>query len=140
MLRHGIGVCVVMCLVAGCGDKKTPAGPSNTNAQVAGVWRGTIVNITPPGPNGSVLFTLAQNATAVSGTWGTSYADSSLNNSGSAGGSVSGQSMSLTLEPSNPTYCPYRVTAALSGNFMSGTFAAFNCSVPVSGSFSAAKQ
>jgi hypothetical protein len=44
------------------------------------------------------------------------------------------------LTPSVPTTCPFNLTATLSGTTMSGTYAAYNCTVAESGTFTATKQ
>jgi hypothetical protein len=132
-------VLIGLVLLASCG-KDSPSAPSTP--QLAGVWRGSIQNTTPGGqPNGTVVFTIAQNGSTLSGNWSTTYADASLNNSGTMSGTIANAvSVAFTLEPSVPIYCPYNATASVTGRSMSGTYVAFNCSVPVSGTFSASKQ
>lgn len=130
----------VTMLGSGCGSS-APTTPSVQS--IAGNWNGTITTTTPAGqPNGNVAFTIAQTGSTLSGTWSTTYPTSpASNNAGSLTGSLSGSGATFTLSPSNPTNCPYSATAALSGSSsMSGTFAAFNCTIAVAGSFSVTKQ
>lgn len=108
--------------VSACGGG--PSGPSTTS--VAGTWTGT-VNDSLAGVV-SASMTLAQSGATVSGTWAVS------GNSGSLAGSMSGSSLSAVLSPSNPLTCPYSLTATNSGSRLIGTYAAFNCSIPISGS------
>ena len=128
-----------MTLVAsGCGSS-APTSPSTQS--IAGTWSGSIINTTPAGqPNGNVVLTLAQTGSTLSGTWSTTYPTSpSSNNAGTLTGSLSGSGASFTLSPSNPTLCPYSATATVTGSSMAGTFAAFNCTIAVAGSFSVTK-
>jgi hypothetical protein len=57
-------------------------------------------------------------------------------NGGSLSGTVTGSSLSVTLSPSDPLTCPFQVTATVNGNRITGTYAAFNCTVALSGSIS----
>ncbi len=128
-----VSVLVLIGLTAGC-SSSSPTAPSEIS--VAGNWSGTLSDSLAG--TGRLAFTFAQSAAALSGTWSTTYSNPGYNNGGSLSGSVSGSSVTLTLTPSVPTYCPYNVTGTLSGSTLSGTYAAFNCTVAVSGTFSAA--
>lgn len=129
-----ISVLVLIGLATGCGSSSSPTTPSVIS--IAGNWSGTLSDNFAG--TGRLAFTFAQSSAALSGTWSTTYSDPGYNNGGSLSGSVSGSSVTVTLTPSVPTYCPYNVTGTLNGSTsLSGTYAAFNCSVAVSGTFSA---
>ena len=132
----GVGALVVL---SSCGSS-APTSPSTQS--IAGNWTGAIINTVPAGqPNGNVVFTLAQTGSNLSGTWSTTYASSpSSNNAGTLTGSLSGSGGTFTLSPSNPTLCPYSATSTISGNSMTGTFSAFNCTIAIAGSFSVTKR
>ena len=86
----------------------------------------------------TVRVTVAQNGSSLTGTWSISAAVQT--NSGSLSGSVTGSSLSITLTPSVPTSCPYQLTATVTGNTITGTYASFNCTVAVSGSLTVTRQ
>ena len=69
----------------------------------------------------------------------TSDIDPSAANSGTLSGTIAGSTLSLTLTPSDPRTCPFDLTATVSGNRITGTYAAFNCTVPVSGAIDLAR-
>lgn len=133
MRRLFIGVLLLGAFA--CGGKNSPTAPSTS---LSGTWLGTV---TAAGfPAGNVRMTIAQSGASLSGTWGTTYQDSTLNGSGSLSGNVAGANVTVVLSPSIPTSCPFNVVATVNGSTMSGTFAAFNCSVTSSGGFSVTKQ
>jgi hypothetical protein len=124
---------IATAILIGCGGSST--SPTST---VAGNWSGTISSNVVG--NGTLTMTLLQSGTALSGTWSTTYANSSNNNSGSLAGSVNGAQLGATLTPSVPSTCPYNAAGTLSGTTISGTYAAFNCTVAASGTFTITKQ
>lgn len=128
---------VGVILMVACGSK-TPTGPSATT--VAGTWTGALSDNTI-GP-GSLRFTLNQSGSTVTGTWQSTWVNPANNNSGSLTGSSSGTGFSATMTPSVPTSCPFTATATLNSakTQMTGTYAAFNCSVVSSGSFTVTKS
>ena len=124
---------LILAVLVACTES---TGPTTS---LAGNWSGTISSVLYG--NGAMAFTLAQSSKALSGTWSATFANAANNDSGSLSGNVSGSAVSIVLTPSNPFTCPFNVTATLSGSTsMSGTYAAFNCTVAASGTFVAAKQ
>jgi hypothetical protein len=134
LLVATIVVGVVSFQSAACGSN--PSSPSSTS--IAGTWTGSI-NDSLVGA-GSVRITFNQSGSGLSGTWSTSFANGVLNNGGSLTGSMNGSNIAATLAPSNPLECPYNVTATRNGNTITGTYAAFNCTVAVSGSVNVTKE
>ena len=126
---------IVPVLASACGSSSStaPAAPNTS-----GTWTGT-VNDALMG-QGTVRLTITQSDSTIAGTWATTYANVTTNNSGSLTGSVNNANVTATLIPTIPTTCPFHATATLSGNAMSGTYTAFNCAVAVSGSISVSKQ
>ena len=105
-----------------------------------GTWTGPVTSNFPGIPPGTGTITITQTGSSLSGTWAAVYPDPTFNDSGSFSGTASGMSLSGTLSPSDPTTCPYTINATVSGNLMSGTYAAFDCTVALSGSISLTKQ
>ena len=125
-------VLLSLCLVAAqCTDS-----PTSPSASLTGTWTGTIQDSLVGA--GTARVTLAQSGSSLSGTW--SFTAGADTNSGSLSGSVTGSSLSAMLTPSVPTSCPFQVTATINGNTISGTYAAVNCTVPISGSLSLTRQ
>lgn len=124
------GFALVFALtVTGCGSNAN--SPSDTN--VAGTWSGT-VNSTYAGLS-TFRATFGQSGNAISGSWSTS------SNGGQFSGSKNGASVSVTATPANPLTCPFTANMTLSSaSVMSGTYAAFNCSVSDSGTITITKQ
>jgi hypothetical protein len=98
-------------------------------------FRGTIQD-SLAGP-GTITVTLVQTGSTVTGTFQTSFA------AGTSGGNLSGTSdddtFMLIFTPSQPLGCPLNVTAIIEndieGDEIQGTYAAFNCPVVQTGSF-----
>jgi len=129
---------LVAALLAGvsiaCGSSSpsTPSVPS-----IAGNWSGSVAS-TYVG-NGTITFSLAQNGTTVSGQWATTFPGQPPNG-GSASGSVSGSTLTVRLTPGSPGLCGFNTTATVNDTSMSGTYAAYNCSVPDAGTFTVTKH
>ncbi len=136
-MKRGIGVLVgvfAVCLsLPGCGGNSS-TGPTGNNA-VAGNYSGSLQSSYAGA--GTMFATIAQSGSSLSGTWGTATALG--NNSGSLSGTASGSTVSLRATPSNPLTCPFNATATFDGRVLTGTYAAFNCSVADGGTFSLAK-
>ena len=47
---------------------------------------------------------------------------------------MTGAALDLTLSPGDPETCPFNVAATVTGNTITGTYAAFNCTIAISGS------
>lgn len=118
----------VFCLIAGCGGNDT--GPSNLS--LSGTWAGRAVSNMFGGIN--IQVSLTQSGSSLTGTW------VSDQNSGQLTGSVGGSSVSANLTSADPRQCPFTVTATVSGSSMSGTYAAYNCTVADGGTISLTKR
>lgn len=137
--RHCLTLTLICFLSTACGANKG-TGPSSANP-LTGTWTGTIQELTIAnvGP-GTVRVTLSQSGSSLSGNWSSSYAVSAYNNSGAVTGTVNGASVNVTIAPSVPTACPSRITATANGRSLTGTYAAFNCSVPSGGTVNLVQQ
>jgi hypothetical protein len=133
----GIGLVMIWVALGGCDGDDEPH-----DANVAGTFRGTIQD-SIAGP-GTLTVTLAQDDSDLRGTYQTTFADPRNNSAGSVEGEVQGNAVTLTATPSVtpfvPTACPFNVTAIVNGDQISGTYAAFNCTVAVSGSLTLTRQ
>lgn len=125
-------VLVLALMVAGCDNPSKPSGP------LTGTWSGTLTDSVVGA--GTVRLTIAQSGQSLTGSWGSTFSDPTFNNSGTLTGTFSGSAATITLSPSSPTTCPFFVTATVSGSAMTGTYAAINCTVAVSGSVSVTKE
>jgi hypothetical protein len=135
----GIGlVTMIWVVLAGCGGDDD----DNNDANVTGTFRGTIQDSIAG--TGTITVTLAQDDSDLIGTYQTTFADPRNNSAGSVEGEVQGNAVTLTATPSVtplvPTACPFNVTAIVNGAQISGTYAAFNCTVAVSGSLTLTRQ
>lgn len=131
-MRRLVAFVAFLALAACGGDSTSPS------ASLAGNWSGTIVSRTAG--SGTVTMTMLQSGSSLSGTWNTTFSNSSYNNSGTLSGSVSGSQIAASLTSSVPTACGSNIAGALSGTTITGTYAAANCSVAESGTFSITKQ
>lgn len=126
----------VLAILASACESSSPSAPVVPN--VAGTWTGT-VNDAVTG-QGTVRLTITQSGSSLAGTWATTYAIVSKNNSGSLTGTATSTNVTATLIPTSPTACPFTAVASRNGNAMSGTYATFNCAMAVSGSINVSKQ
>ena len=124
---------IALAPLAACDSDDNPMAPSNP---LTGTWTGTIDDNT--GGMGTARVTLNQSGSTLTGTWATSLPGS--DNGGSLTGSVNGSALSIVLDTSDPTSCPFNLTATVNGNRMTGTYAAFNCSIVVTGSLDLTKE
>lgn len=132
-------VVLLAIVVSACGGKNTGTTPSPASA-LTGSWAGQANAPGSPAGTASVAATIAQSGATLSGTWLTNYANPIYNGSGTLAGSVTGASLSLTLNPSVPTACPYNVTATTNGSStIDGTYATVNCTVALGGTFTLRK-
>lgn len=123
---------LALVALAACGGSSTsPSG----DIQVAGTWSGSITRSNQTSP---ARITIAQSGAVVTGTWNASGPGGP--DSGTMDGSVSGKAVSMVLRSSVPVNCPYNVTVTVSGKEMTGTYAAFQCSIVVSGSIALTRQ
>jgi hypothetical protein len=134
-IMRSIGFIALVGLVVVSCTNNSPTSPSANNP-FSGTWVGPVVGQLA----GTSRLTLAQDGTALTGTWNVTYSNPSLNGSGTATGSANGDAITLTLQPSVPTQCPIAVTATVSGSRMIGTAVSFNCTLSSSGSIDLTKQ
>lgn len=124
---------VCIGLVA-CGGSNT--SPSDS---LAGNWSGTVTSNVVG--TGNVALTLTHQGSKIGGTYATGFPSAVNNSAGSVSGTLNGSSVSITLTPGSPTACPYQVTATRNGaDAISGTYATFNCTAAIGGSFSVARK
>jgi hypothetical protein len=93
--------------------------------------------------SGTILMTLSQNGSGLTGTYSSQFPAAGVQGGGSMSGTVNnGQSLSASLQPSNPILCPYQLTGTIAGGgaSISGTFASFNCTVTETGTFNVSRQ
>lgn len=126
-------VSLVLLVAAGCGGDST-----SPSTNLAGNWTGAIAdNIAG---NGGLAMSLSQSGRGVTGTWATTFSNASYNNSGTLSGTVSAAQFTASLAPSDPASCPYNVVGTINGSTVSGTYAAYNCTVSASGTFTFTRQ
>ena len=138
--RDALRACLLASLlaVAGCGGAGSPSAAS-ISSNLSGTWKGTV-------QNGAVIdsstATFSQAGTTLNGTWSIFHILSpATTDSGFLSGSVIGYTVTLTLTPTQPSACPYKVNATLAGStFMSGTWTTTNCTANASGLMSLTKQ
>jgi hypothetical protein len=120
-------LCVALAIgTAGCDD--------GGGVSLAGTWSGPIQDSFAG--SGTIDFTIEENGSALSGTWLATFAEPANTNGGTFSGTFDGHAITITTASSVPTKCPLRVTATLqTQNRFTGTYAAFNCSTAVTGSF-----
>lgn len=133
---YGVALALVL---AGCGgDSDRVGSPTRPPTfTFTGTWIGSAQD--SAAGNGGIRATLSQSGNTVTGTWLIQFPAAGFQNSGSVSGTTAGSSMTVVLEPSDPRTCPYRLTASGAGNQMTGTYAAFDCTVSVAGSIIATR-
>ncbi len=121
-------------IITSCGSENSDSNTVDLN----GTWSGTAQdNIAG---TGNFKATLSQSGSTVTGTWYISFPAVEYDNAGQVSGRINGTSVSATLTPSDPDACPFKLTANISGKQMSGTYASFNCTGVIAGTFNATKQ
>ena len=115
----------------GCGGDSVP--------NLAGVWTGTLQdNIAG---TGSILLTIGQHDTQLTGTWQSTFPDPSNNSSGDLSGTVNEPSLALVLSAANSKDCSFTVSAHIDDDHhFSGTYTPFNCSRPQGGNLDVTRQ
>ena len=88
---------------------------------------------------GSANLTISQSGSNLTGAWQIAF-DAGGGNSGSLLGIASDGAATIELYPSDPLACPYNVVATRSSSSMEGNYAAFNCTVSVSGTLSVTRR
>lgn len=137
-----IVVCGALLLpVAACSS-----GPVAPSGGFDGTWLGTLSD--SASGSGSVKLVLSQAAAGVSGTFAITFADSSQNRSGTAGGTAAAPLLVLSLVPAAPLVCSGGVTLTgtlsatmtMSGNRMSGSYSSFTCGGAIGGTLDVSRQ
>ena len=124
---------ILVGALAACGS----GGGGSTAFNHSGNWSGTL-NDSLGGP-GTTTVTMSESGTQLLGTWQATFAAGGTN-SGTLQGVVRTNDVLIELYPSNPSTCPFALVAQRSGSTLSGTYAAFNCTIAVSGTMSITKQ
>lgn len=137
MTRLVVFVFVVVLTLTSCdggdGDDSSPFG------SLSGNYVGTLQDSVAGA--GTVQATLSESGSSLSGTLQSTFANPQNNNSGTISGTVNGTSVTLTFTPSVPTSCPFNATLTqVSATQLTGTYAAFNCTVAVSGTVNITRQ
>ncbi len=120
-------------ILAGC----TSSTPGGATYSYSGTWAGAI-NDSLGGP-GTLSATMSQSGSNLVETWQAAFTGGG-NNGGTLAGIINNQEELIELFPSNPNSCPFAVVGQRSGTTISGTYAAFNCTIAVTGSVSVTKQ
>jgi hypothetical protein len=125
----GVLACVIGLALVGCGG-------DDDEDNLSGNYQGTIQDSLVG--TGTITATLVQNDSTVTGTFQTSFP------AGTSGGSLSGtrngDAFTFILTPSQPLACPLNVAVTVDGDEIQGTYAAFNCPVAETGSFTLTRQ
>jgi hypothetical protein len=131
--RFALASLTLLVFLTACGGGSGGGTPAFS---YSGEWSGTISDSLAG--SGTVTLTIVQSGSNVAGTWQATFAGGS--NSGNLVGIVDSTQAIFELNPSDPTACPYDVVATRSGSTMTGTYAAFNCTISISGTLSVTKQ
>jgi hypothetical protein len=124
---------------AGCTSDTGTFAAQSVTVPTLGNYAGTL-NDSIAG-SASVQFSLTQNAVFLAGTWSDSFANPSNNTSGAAYGLVtSGSTVVFYLVPSSPAACRLVASGTITGSTIAGNYAAVNCSVSETGTFSVTLQ
>lgn len=123
----------LVALLAGCGSK-SPAAPSNP---LSGNYRGTL---NAASGVAQLSLSLSQTGGSLSGTYIANYTSLGVSVSGSLSGTANGSTITATLQPGDARLCPGNIVGQHSGATISGTYAAFNCTVADGGTFNVTRQ
>jgi hypothetical protein len=127
--RYGGSIVLVLALL-GCGGG---------DRDLTGTWTGAVQDNLAG--TGTILFTFAQTASRLTGTWQITFADPANNNGGSLSGTVGDPSLALVLTPARPQACSFTVAAERDDeDHFTGTYAAFGCTRSESGSLDVNRQ
>jgi len=130
-----MAVLALLASAYACGSSST--APSEAN--ISGTWSGPIVDNIAGG--GTFRLTVVQTTHSLSGSWATTYANPSTDTAGQATGTKNGSEVSISATPSNPVWCAYIANLTLtSATTMTGAYAAFTCTRPLSGTLTRTKQ
>lgn len=129
-----LAVILTLLTLVACSN---PGGGGTTTFNYSGEWVGTVDDYAVG--KGEAKVSMTQVGMDVFGNWVLTK-DGVIMNSGDATGVVNGDDVALELRPSDPTTCPYNVLVTRSGNTLSGTYTAFNCTVALGGSINLIKK
>lgn len=131
-MKHDLATACLSAAVligVGCGG-----GGGDGCANIAGNWSGQVQDSVCGA--GTLNASFQQSGCSFSGTIGIDFSGSSCDNSGSVTGDVDGDSVSGIFSSSIPGACPFSFTGSVvSPSEIAGTYASFNCSEAVSGTF-----
>lgn len=102
----------------------------------SGVWTGTIVD--SYAGHGTVRVVMHQDGATLFGTWQSAFAMGS--NSGTLTGLLQSDGVHLELSPSDPSSCPFRGVIERVDTTIGGTYVAFDCAIPISGTITLTKR
>ena len=134
---RSISVILSAMLLTGFLASCTSSTSGGATFSYSGTWSGPI-NDSLGGP-GTITTTLSQSGSNLVGTWQAVFTEGG-NNGGTLAGVISGNEVLIELYPSDPSSCPFAVVAQRSGSTISGTYAAFNCVIAITGTVSVTKQ
>ena len=120
--------CVLMSTVSGCG-RDTPAEPTSG---LDGTWRGTI---TRDAAAGTITLQMTQSGAGVTGTWSADLDGLVFDQAGTLGGTLTGSTLALFLNPATPFACgsgatlsgTLAMTGSLAGDRLTGGYVVFAC-------------
>ena len=125
-MRIRVAAALVAVLLAACGEDN-PAGPSSP--LFTGTWIGPIVDSAVG--TGTARLVLNQSGAGVTGTFTTTFANSSLDRSGTVSGTALTTKASLFLTPSVPLVCGLSgtmgSTLTVSVGKLTGSYTALAC-------------
>ena len=130
--RRALVLCVLGLALTPC-SRLSPSPVS-----VAGAWNGTLSACVNQW-DCTFTFQLQQSGSVLNGSWS---ANNNTMVNGTIVGSAGSSAVSMTLRPSNASFCAYSINAAVSQPAtMTGTFTAPTCASPApSGTFRATRQ
>ena len=130
--RYGWSIILALTLaLLGCSGDDEP--------DLTGTWTGTIQDSLSG--TGTALFTFSQTGRNVSGTWQFAFPNPANNNDGTLSGTAGDPAIALTLFTEQSRACSFTVVANFEDddNF-TGTYTAFDCARPQSGSLDIHRQ
>jgi hypothetical protein len=126
----------------GC-EQNPPGAPT---AAMSGEWAGTIADSVSGA--GTIRMSIEQRGRGLSGAWASTFADVTLNRSGTFSGTMVGAPFVLFLRPSVPIVCSpdlmltgtMAMTTAVSGDRLTGSYTVLNCSGVITGTVEVERQ
>lgn len=118
-LPRGLSSAIVL-VIAACGGGGGGGGGTSTSS-LTDQWAGSLDG--SQSGAGQVVVNFTESGSSLSGTWESKFADPSKNNSGTLSGTIDGNTVTLTLTPSDPNACGFTATGTRSGdNEITGSF------------------